>query len=59
MDEINDKEQYLTEKHRMRAKLIFNPGAGAARVSPIDIAVLCRSLKTGLTGLCFSRSGGG
>ena len=37
MDEINDKDQYLTEKRRMRAKLIFNPSAGAARVSPIDI----------------------
>jgi diacylglycerol kinase family enzyme len=37
MNEINDKELYLTKKHRMRAKLIFNPSAGAARTSPIEI----------------------
>ena len=37
MDEINDKKPPSTKKHRMRAKLIFNPSAGAARPSPIEI----------------------
>jgi diacylglycerol kinase family enzyme len=37
MDEINDKKPFSTNKHRMRAKLIFNPSAGAARTSPIEI----------------------
>jgi diacylglycerol kinase (ATP) len=37
MDEINDKKPFCTQKHRMRAKLIFNPSAGAARASPIEI----------------------
>jgi diacylglycerol kinase family enzyme len=37
MDEINDKKPRSTQKHRLRAKLIFNPSAGAARASPIDI----------------------
>ena len=37
MDEINDKKPRSTKKSRMRAKLIFNPSAGAARASPIDI----------------------
>lgn len=30
-------ELHVTNKRRMRAKLIFNPSAGAARTSPIDI----------------------
>jgi YegS/Rv2252/BmrU family lipid kinase len=33
----NDKKPFSTKKHRMRAKLIFNPSAGAARTSPIEI----------------------
>ncbi|HEX7621182.1 MAG TPA: diacylglycerol kinase family protein [Anaerolineales bacterium] len=37
MDEINDKNPRSTTKRRMRAKLIFNPSAGAARASPIEI----------------------
>jgi diacylglycerol kinase (ATP) len=37
MDEINDKDPLSTKKHRMRVKLIFNPSAGAARASPIEI----------------------
>jgi len=37
MDEIDDKAPYATTKHRMRAKLIFNPSAGAARPTPIKI----------------------
>jgi diacylglycerol kinase (ATP) len=37
MEEINDKKPHSTKKRRMRAKLIFNPSAGAARSSPIEI----------------------
>src|SRR5450830_1094976 len=37
MDEINDQEPRSTKKRRMRAKLIFNPSAGAARATPIEI----------------------
>jgi diacylglycerol kinase (ATP) len=33
----NDKRPFSTRKHPMRAKLIFNPSAGAARTSPIEI----------------------
>jgi diacylglycerol kinase family enzyme len=37
MDEIDEKNARSTTKRRMRAKLIFNPSAGAARASPIEI----------------------
>ncbi len=37
MQEISDKEPLLGKKRRLRAKLIFNPSAGAARPSPIEI----------------------
>ena len=37
MQEITDKELLLGKKRRLRAKLIFNPSAGAARPSPIEI----------------------
>jgi diacylglycerol kinase family enzyme len=37
MQEITDKEALLGKKRRLRAKLIFNPSAGAARPSPIEI----------------------
>ena len=37
MQEITDKEPLLGKKRRLRAKLIFNPSAGAARPSPIEI----------------------
>jgi diacylglycerol kinase (ATP) len=37
MEEIESKNPRSTNKHRMRAKLIFNPNAGAARPSPVDI----------------------
>jgi diacylglycerol kinase (ATP) len=37
MAEINDKNLLIKYKHRMRAKLIFNPSAGAARATPIEI----------------------
>jgi diacylglycerol kinase family enzyme len=37
MDRIDDKKPYLTKKHHLRAKLIFNPSAGAARPVPIEL----------------------
>ena len=37
MDEIDGKKPYATKKHHLRAKLIFNPSAGAARAEPIEI----------------------
>jgi diacylglycerol kinase family enzyme len=37
MKETLDKDSCLKNKRRMRAKLIFNPSAGATRASPIDI----------------------
>jgi diacylglycerol kinase family enzyme len=37
MDESNGKKPFSTKKHHLRAKLIFNPSAGAARPSPIEI----------------------
>jgi diacylglycerol kinase (ATP) len=37
MDEANDKDLLTKNKRRMRAKLIFNPSAGAARATPIEI----------------------
>jgi len=37
MKEIHDKKPLATKKRRMRAKLIFNPSAGAIRGSPTEI----------------------
>jgi diacylglycerol kinase (ATP) len=37
MDEIHDKEPRSKNKRRMRAKLIFNPGSGAAGESPVQL----------------------
>jgi diacylglycerol kinase (ATP) len=37
MQEMNDKKPFSTRKHSLRAKLIFNPSAGAARTNPIEI----------------------
>jgi diacylglycerol kinase family enzyme len=46
MEEINDKEHPFTKKRRMRAKLIFNPSAGAARASPIEIVDVIHEMQT-------------
>ena len=46
MDEVNDKKPFSTKKHRMRAKLIFNPSAGAARTSPIEIVDVIHEMQT-------------
>ena len=37
MSEINNMQSFSTRKHSLRAKLIFNPSAGAARPTPIEI----------------------
>ena len=37
MEEIRDKKTRSTNKHRMRAKLIFNPGSGTAGESPVQL----------------------
>jgi len=37
MEEIPDEKTFSTRKHSLRAKRIFNPSAGAARPTPIDI----------------------
>jgi diacylglycerol kinase (ATP) len=37
MEEILDKKPRSTNKHRMRAKLIFNPGSGVAGESPVQL----------------------
>jgi len=37
MKDTSDKTPHSTNKRRMKAKLIFNPSAGAARGSPIEI----------------------
>jgi hypothetical protein len=46
MEEINDKEPGITNKRRMRAKLIFNPSAGAARALPIEIVDVIHEMQT-------------
>jgi diacylglycerol kinase family enzyme len=37
MEEIHDKKSRSTNKRRMRAKLIFNPGSGAVGESPVQL----------------------
>ncbi len=37
MEEIQDKKPPSTNKRRMRAKLIFNPGSGVAGESPVQL----------------------
>jgi diacylglycerol kinase family enzyme len=39
-------ELHSTNKRHMRAKLIFNPSAGAARTSPIDIVDVIHEMQT-------------
>jgi diacylglycerol kinase (ATP) len=46
MDENNDQKPFSTKKHRLRAKLIFNPSAGAARTSPIEIVDVIHEMQT-------------
>jgi diacylglycerol kinase family enzyme len=37
MEEVHDKKPHSTNKRRMRAKLIFNPGSGVAGESPVQL----------------------
>ena len=46
MEEIQAKKPRSTNKHRMRAKLIFNPSAGAARASPVEIVDVIHEMQT-------------
>jgi diacylglycerol kinase (ATP) len=46
MDEIIDKKPFSTKKHSMRTKLIFNPSAGAARSSPIEIVDVIHEMQS-------------
>ncbi len=45
MDENYNKKPFATRKHRMRAKLIFNPSAGAARPTPIRIVDIIHEMQ--------------
>ena len=44
MQAIDDKKPRLTNKRPMRAKLIFNPSAGATRGSPIELVAVVHEL---------------
>lgn len=46
MKEPNPKKTYATKKHSLRVKLIFNPNAGAARTSPIQIVDVIHEMQT-------------
>jgi len=46
MEENQTKKPPSTNKYRMRAKLIFNPSAGAARASPVDIVDVIHEMQT-------------
>jgi diacylglycerol kinase (ATP) len=46
MNETDDKKPFSTRKHHLRAKLIFNPSAGAARPSPIRIEDVIHEMQT-------------
>ena len=46
MKEIRDQKPRSANKHRMRAKLIFNPSAGAARASPVEIVDVIHEMQT-------------
>ena len=46
MEEIQAKKPRSTNKRRMRAKLIFNPSAGAARASPVEIVDVIHEMQT-------------
>jgi diacylglycerol kinase (ATP) len=40
-----EPKSHTTHKRRMRVKLIFNPGAGAARSSPIELVEVIREMQ--------------
>ena len=45
MSEINNMQSFSTRKHSLRAKLIFNPSAGAARPTPIEIVDIIHEMQ--------------
>jgi len=45
MTEFTDKKPFSTRKHNLRAKLIFNPSAGAARPTPIEIVDIIHEMQ--------------
>jgi YegS/Rv2252/BmrU family lipid kinase len=45
MKEITEKNSSRTNKHRMRAKLIFNPGAGTSTESPVQLMDVIREMQ--------------
>ncbi len=46
MAETQAKKHRTTNKRRMRVKLIFNPSAGAARASPVEIVDVIHEMQT-------------
>jgi diacylglycerol kinase (ATP) len=42
---IDDGKSGMTNKHRMRAKLIFNPGSGATGDSPVQLLDIIREMQ--------------
>jgi hypothetical protein len=46
MEEIHNKKRLSTSKRPMRAKLIFNPSAGAARASPVEIVDVIHEMQS-------------
>jgi diacylglycerol kinase (ATP) len=45
MDDTDNKKSISPKKRRMRAKLIFNPSAGSARASPIEIVDVIQEMQ--------------
>ena len=45
MNEIHDEKPHIKKMRRMRAKLIFNPDAGATRRSPIQMIDVIREMQ--------------
>ena len=45
MKEITEENLSITKKHRMRAKLIFNPGSGTTGDSPVQLLDVIREMQ--------------
>ena len=46
MKDINEEKSSITNKHRMRAKLIFNPGSGTTGDSPVQLLDVIREMQS-------------
>ncbi len=46
MEKVQSKKPRTTNKRRIRVKLIFNPSAGAARASPVEILDVIHEMQT-------------